>query len=198
VEGTTRIHLEGQPAGIVTPQEAGFAANNSAAMRGEQTEGSVRASGARAQATPEARRRPTVIPAVAPSGRLGLAELRAADVTAASGGLSVAWIPKARRNDLRGRGARTGAATVRLRDGADFSGGHFWKLIDLPLVELVLAGILAAAIALALVICRRFIVVEVKPMGGPDFARVVNGVEDCRLRVFSGRSIPCLSPRIPR
>jgi sRNA-binding protein len=111
VEGTTRIHLEGQPAGIVTPQEAGFAANNYAAMLGEQTEGSVRASGARAQGSRGSAsatyRDP---PPVAPSGRLGVAELRAADVSAASGGLSVAWIPKAGRNDLRGRGARTGAA----------------------------------------------------------------------------------------
>jgi sRNA-binding protein len=34
VEGATRIDLEGQPAGLVTPQEAGFAANNYAAMLG--------------------------------------------------------------------------------------------------------------------------------------------------------------------
>jgi hypothetical protein len=31
-------------------------------------------------------------------------------------------------------------------------GGHFWSLIDFPLVEIVLAGVLAAAIVLALII----------------------------------------------
>ena len=31
-------------------------------------------------------------------------------------------------------------------------GGQFWRFIDLPLVEIVLAGVLAAAIVLALVI----------------------------------------------
>jgi hypothetical protein len=31
-------------------------------------------------------------------------------------------------------------------------GGHIWRLIDLPLVEIVLASVLAAAIVLALVI----------------------------------------------
>jgi sRNA-binding protein len=87
VEGATRIDLDGQPAGIVTAQEAGFAAKNYAAM----LEAAVRKQKARCEqaaqghkAAAEARQRPTVIepaaagPPVAPSGRLGLAELRAA------------------------------------------------------------------------------------------------------------------------
>jgi len=87
VEGATRIDLDGQPAGIVTSQEAGFAAKNYAAM----LEASVRKQKARCEraahghkAAAEARQRPTVIgpaaaaPPVTSSGRLGLAELRAA------------------------------------------------------------------------------------------------------------------------
>jgi ProP effector len=87
VEGATRIDLDGQPAGIVTPQEAGFAAKNYAAM----LEAAVSKRKARSEqaaqghtAAAEACQRPTVIePAaaprpVAPSGRLGLVELRAA------------------------------------------------------------------------------------------------------------------------
>ena len=87
VEGATRIDLDGQPAAIVTPQEAGFAAKNYAAML-EAAVGKQKARSEQAaqghKAAAEARQRPTVIepaaaaPPVAPSARLGLAELRAA------------------------------------------------------------------------------------------------------------------------
>jgi sRNA-binding protein len=87
VEGATRIDLDGQPAGIVTSQEAGFAAKNYAAML-EATVSKQKARSEHAaqgyKANTEARQRASVIePAVAPrpvapSGRLGLAELRAA------------------------------------------------------------------------------------------------------------------------
>src|SRR5262245_41404990 len=65
VEGATRIDLEGQPAGIVTPQEAGFAANNYAAMLEAAVSKQKARCGQAAQghkAAAEARRRPTVIP----------------------------------------------------------------------------------------------------------------------------------------
>jgi sRNA-binding protein len=87
VEGATRIDLDGQPAGIVTPQEAGFAAKNyaavlEAAVSKQKAWCALAAQGHKAAA--EARQRPIAIapaaaaPPVAPSGRLGLAELRAA------------------------------------------------------------------------------------------------------------------------
>jgi sRNA-binding protein len=87
VEGAIRIDLDGQPAGIVTSEEAAFAAKNYAAMLeaavGKQKARCEQAAQERKTAA-EARQRPTVIepaaaaPPVAPSGRLGFAELRAA------------------------------------------------------------------------------------------------------------------------
>ena len=87
VEGATRIDLDGQPAGIVTPQEARFAKKHYVAM----LEAAVsKQKGRCEQATQgpktaaEARQRPAVIepavaaPAVAPPARLGLADLRTA------------------------------------------------------------------------------------------------------------------------
>src|SRR5262245_31889861 len=87
VEGATRVDLNGQPAGIVTPQEARFAKKNyvamfEAAMSKQKGRCEQEAQGPKTAA--EARQRPAVIepaaaaPAVAPSARLGLAELRAA------------------------------------------------------------------------------------------------------------------------
>ena len=65
VEGATRIDLDGQPAGIVTPQEARFAAKNystmlQAAVNKQPGRGEQASQGHKAAA--EARRRPTVIP----------------------------------------------------------------------------------------------------------------------------------------
>lgn len=87
VEGAARIDLDGQPAGIVTPQEARFAKKNYVAMLEaavSKQKGRCEQTAQGHKAAPEARQRPAVIkpaaaaPAVAPTARLGLAELRAA------------------------------------------------------------------------------------------------------------------------
>ena len=104
VEGATRIDLDGQPTGIVTPQEARFAKKNYVAMLeagASKQKGRCEQAAQGRKTAAELRQRPAVIEpaAAAPSGRLGLAELRAAGSQRREGGLNVALITKARQQD---------------------------------------------------------------------------------------------------